>query len=42
MTTRTQTSAMFMHIAKYTVTDSHIIAPYVKKGSSGNNRNDDI
>ena len=33
---------MFAYVAKYTVTDSRIIAPYVKRGSSGNNRNDNI
>ena len=42
MTTVTQISAMFVHIAKYTVIDSHITALYAIRGSSGNNRNDDI
>ena len=42
MTTVTQISAMFMHIAKYTVIDSDITALYAIRGSSDNNRNDDI
>ena len=42
LTTVTPTYTMYMHIARYTVTDSHIIAPYAKRDSSGNNRNDDI
>ena len=32
---------MYVHIVKYTVTDSHIIAHYAKRDSSGNNKNDD-